>query len=202
MLALKKIAITGGLSCGKSSACHFFKELGSYTVSADQIVHQLLSSDEKLIQKAIDLLGSEIIVNGKIDRSKIAKKVFNDRQLLHSFEKLLHPAVYAEIEKQVQIAKNEKKAGLFIAEIPLLYETNGEKYFDKVILVTSDSEKCKQRFRIKTGESDTDYEKRNDRFLKEEEKALKADFILVNNGTLHDLQENITKIYHNLLKQP
>ena len=57
MLILRKVAITGGLSCGKSSVCRIFKELGAYVVSADKIVHQLLSPDTNLGQKVIKLIG-------------------------------------------------------------------------------------------------------------------------------------------------
>ena len=57
MLKLKKVAVTGGLSCGKSSVCRIFKELGAYVVSADKIVHQLLSPDANLGQKIVQLIG-------------------------------------------------------------------------------------------------------------------------------------------------
>ncbi len=57
MLKLKKVAVTGGLSCGKSLVCRILQELGAYVVSADNIVHQLLSSDTNLGQEVIKLLG-------------------------------------------------------------------------------------------------------------------------------------------------
>ena len=119
MLTLKKVAITGGLSCGKSSVCRLFKELGAHVVSADEIVHQLLSSTKRLGQQVIELLGDDIVVDGKIDRNIIAKKVFEDKILLHSLEKLIHPVVLNEIEKQYQQISNQGTFPLFIAEIPL-----------------------------------------------------------------------------------
>ena len=77
------MAVTGGLSCGKSSVCRIFKELGAYVVSADEIVHQLLSPDTNLGQKIISLLGTEIVVNQKLDRSRIAEMYFKNPELLN-----------------------------------------------------------------------------------------------------------------------
>src|SRR5262245_55950333 len=102
MLILKKVAVTGGLSCGKSSVCRIFKELGAYVVSADDIVHQLLTPQTKPGQQVIELMGSDIVVDQHIDRSKIAKKVFGNLKLLKSLEQILHPAVRHEIDKKYQ----------------------------------------------------------------------------------------------------
>lgn len=118
MLTLRKVAITGGLSCGKSSVCRFFKELGAHVVSADEIVHQLLSPTQRLGQQVIALIGGDIVVNGKIDRSIIAKKVFDNKRLLHSLEELIHPVVLNEIEKQYQQVSNQGKAPLFYSRNP------------------------------------------------------------------------------------
>ena len=69
MLKLKKIAVTGGLAAGKTTVCQIFKELGAYVVSADEIVHQLLSPDTAVGQQVVSLLGSDI-VSGQIIRSE------------------------------------------------------------------------------------------------------------------------------------
>ncbi len=106
MLKLRKVAITGGLSCGKSSVCRILKEFGAYVVSADKIVHQLLSSDTNLGQKIVDLLGTSVLVNQKLDRSRIARIVFHDLELLKALEALVHPAVYRELNRDYQKQHN------------------------------------------------------------------------------------------------
>ena len=92
MLKLKRAAVTGGLSCGKSSVCRILSELGAYVVSADKIVHQLLSSDANLGQEIVHLLGPSVLVNQTLDRSRIAHIVFHDSELLKALEALVHPA--------------------------------------------------------------------------------------------------------------
>jgi len=198
MLTLRKVAVTGGLSCGKSSVCRFFKELGSYVVNADEIVHQLLSPNTDIGQQVINLLGSDIVVNGKIERGIIANKVFNNHALLLSLENLLHPAVFNEIEKQYQQAKIEQQASLFIAEIPLLFEVNGQGNFDLIIDVWSDPEACRDRFKASTGYNADEYKKRMSRQLPPEEKAKRADIIINNTGNLQDLRGTVVSVFTQL----
>lgn len=199
MLKLNKIAITGGLSCGKSSVCRIFKELGAYVVSADEIVHRLLLFDTNLGQQVIDLLGPEIVLNGQIDRSLIAKKVFNHPTLLQSLEKLLHPAVFQEIENQYQELKKSRSASLFVAEIPLLFETSGESFFDKTIAVLADETTCRKRFKDSTGYSDKEFDQRMARQLPPLEKAKRATYVIQNHGTLIDLEHAVKEVYKKIV---
>lgn len=197
MLKLKKIAVTGGLSCGKSSVCRIFKELGANVVSADEIVHQLLSPQVSFGQQVIELMGPEIIVEGQIDRSRIAKKVFNNRTLLNSLEKILHPAVNNEIEKIYQKALSKDKDKLFVAEIPLLFESDFGQY-DAVIAVVAGYNTCKQRFENSTDSPHDEFDKRMARQLSPEEKAKKADFVIRNDGSLEELRQAVGALYKTL----
>ncbi len=212
MLISRKVAITGGLSCGKSSVCRILKDLGAYVVSADNIVHQLLSSDANLGQKIVQLLGQEviletavqddsnrIIVDRKLDRSKIAQIVFHNLKLLKALEELVHPAVYREINKEYQRQKQLKNPSpLFVAEVPLLFESEGQKYFDKTIAVIAHDEICRSRF-LAMGHNEEDFNNRMANQLPLSQKTLHADYVINNNGTLLDLQKTTRELYKNLL---
>lgn len=197
MLGLIKVAVTGGLSCGKSSVCRFFKELGSWVISADEIAHHLLSVDTEMGQRAVDLLGNDIVVKGKIERNVVANKVFNNHVLLSSLEKLLHPAILDEIENQYQQA-NVEQAPLFVAEIPLLFEIDRQGYFDLIINVWSDPETCQKRFMAATGHDADEYKKRMARQLPPEEKARRADININNTGDLRNLRRAVVDIFTQL----
>jgi len=199
MLNLNKVAVTGGLSSGKSTACRIFKELGAYVVNADEIVHQLLSPKNQIGQQVITLLGEDVVVNGQIDRSKIAKIVFSNPALLRSLEKLLHPAVISEIDKQYQNIKHQGTAALFVAEVPLLFEIEGEKFFEYTIAITTDVNISRQRFKASTGCGDDDYTKRMGKQMAPEEKAQRADFVIYNNGTEEEMRRQIGHLYNKLL---
>lgn len=194
MLTLRKIAVTGGLSSGKSTVCLFLKDLGAYVISADAIVHQLLSSDEIISQKVTHLLGPRILTEDRIDRKKIAKSVFSDPIKLKDLEKILHPAVEKEIVRQYEQVKSNSSYIFFAAEIPLLYETGMEKLFDRVIAVNIDTSVALSRYETSTGLTQKDFEKR----MKYQKKQTKADFVIVNNGDLADLKKNVASIVQQL----
>jgi dephospho-CoA kinase len=196
---LKKGAVTGGLSCGKSSVCRFFQERGCYVISADEIVHELLSKNREIIQDVVKLLGIDILINNQIDREKVAKKVFSQPQLLKSLENILHPAVQKEIKNQYKIEKRKGVATLFIAEIPLLFETHADSFFDFTITVVASVDICKERFKLNTSYDENEFEKRQLRQLSVQEKINKADYVVENNGTLIELKHAVEKLYTKII---
>jgi dephospho-CoA kinase len=203
VLTLIKVAITGGLSSGKSSVCRIFKELGAYVMSADAIVHQLLLANEILGNEIVELLGEDVLVDGKIDRSVVARKVFHDSQLLQKLEALLHPAVREAVEQEYQAQrKSPAPPPLFVVEIPLLFETGGERFYDTTVAVIADEELCRRRYAQRTGQGANEFDRRNSRQLSQQEKAAKADHVIVNNGDINQLEENARQLYQKLLNQP
>ncbi len=200
MLKSKKIAVTGGLSCGKSLVCRILQSLGTCVVSADKIVHQLLSSDQNIVRKVVDLLGSEVLVNCKVDRNRVANLVFNDRHLLRALELLIHPAVYAEIDRQYLLQECiSQPPPLFVAEVPLLYESDAAKKFDLVIVVVADMMECRRRFEeCKCGDQ-IEFDKRTARLIPLSEKIAQADYIIMNTGNASDLQCQTKELYQKLL---
>ena len=200
MLNLVKVAVTGGLACGKSSVCRLFKDLGAFTVDADEIVHQQLSLDTALGQQVLRLLGKEIVVNHQIDRSLIAKKVFKQPQLLHSLEKLVHPEVKRELETLYQRINSRNEHSLFVVEAPLLFEAGGKRWFDYdySIAVVANELLCQKRFQERGSGGIEEYEQRAKRQLNSEEKAERADFIITNNGTLSDLYNQVKTLYNKM----
>lgn len=201
MLALKKIAVTGGVACGKSTVCRLLEELGAHVVSADHIVHSLLSSDPTTIRTVAELLGSEVLQRGKVDRQLVAKKVFNNLALLHALEALLHPLVEKEISYQYQKVQQIGSASLFVAEIPLLYEAGADSFFDAVIAVTAPWKQCQERFITNNPDAIDTLSKRAERQLPQQEKARRAQFVIDNSGDLSTLEANVKELYHKLCNQ-
>lgn len=201
MLKLKKLAITGGLSSGKTTVCHLFKDLGAFVVSADEIVHNLLVPDSVIGQKVIQLFGPSIVNNNSLNRKKIAQQAFLDLKLLKALEALIHPVVYAEIEKEYQCARQSGKYLLFVAEIPLLYELFKQDEFDIVITVTADLSICQERFIKQTHQTIREFEQRMAQQINPESKVRKSDYVIKNNGSLACLRDQVTKLYSLLITQ-
>lgn len=197
---MKAVAITGGLSCGKSSVCYFLEKLGAYVVSSDTIVHQLLSADTSLAQEVIKLLGKKIVVDQKINRSLVAQTVFENPKQLKQLEKLLHPAVYREIDGQYKLQKKkELQTKLFVAEIPLLFESEYQSFFETIVVVVADEKLAMKRFKQKTGLSVDHYYKRTARQIPIQEKMKRADEIIHNNEDLSHLKAKTFTLYHKLM---
>lgn len=188
MLKLRRVAVTGGISCGKSLFCRYLKEFGAYVVSADKIVHQILSPDTGPGKQVIELLGPSIVVNGHIDRGLVAKKVFDNPILLQSLEKILHPAVRKQIDDEYRQASAKGGFTLFVAEVPLLFEAGMEKDFDAVVAVVADEETCIERFKESTGYDAEEYRRRTKRQLSPKAKAERAAIIIYNNSTMEHLR--------------
>ena len=203
-LKISKVAITGGLACGKSLVCRIFQRLGAHVVSADDIIHQLLSHDTHLTQEIITLLGNDVVTDNQLDRKKIAQKVFSNPELLKALERLLHPKVKEIIEKQYQELEQQKteKHGhprLFIAEIPLLFEIGEEKSYDFVIAVTADENICRSRFSEATGYSDEEYTRRISRQLSQADKAKRANAVIPNNFiSKEELEYPVKQLFNKL----
>lgn len=193
-----KIAVTGGIATGKSTVCSFFQELGAYCVSTDQIVHELLSNNKEYVKNVISLLGNEIVVDGTINRKKMAEIVFQSREKLLQLEQLTHPLVRNEINRNYEKAKNEGKYPLFIVEIPLLFETEDPNFYDAIIAVVSDDSLAIKRFSEKTGYTQTEYEKRMARQISPKEKIERAHFVIENNRTIDALRNSIKQLFNTL----
>jgi dephospho-CoA kinase len=128
-----KIGLTGGIASGKTSVAKWFADKGITVFDADKIVHELLSKPF-MISKINEEFGSRYIENGKINRTHLAKKIFNDPWAKNKLEGIIHPFVLKEMMERCRISelKNEK---LIILDIPLLLEKDWDKYVDEVWVV-------------------------------------------------------------------
>ena len=176
------VAITGGIGAGKSEALAAFARHGAATVSSDQIVHRLLREDEDVRRALLERFGERILDEaGQVDRSAIADVVFPDRKALDWLEALLHPLVVREyLDWREQLGRLPNPPAVCVTEVPLLYEVGGEGRFDKVVVVTAPAELRAQRSQVEA-------ELREPRLLPDDEKAKRADYVYVNDGSPEEL---------------
>jgi dephospho-CoA kinase len=188
------VAITGGIGAGKTEALHAFARHGAATLSSDDIVHRLLRDDEEVRAALRDRFGTGILDDaGNVDRHAIGRIVFDDRQALAWLEGLLHPRVSAEyMAWREALAALPDPPAVCATEVPLLYEVGGEKRFDVVVLITAPPEIRRERARVLSpGEREV-------RLIPDEEKAERADFVYVNDGTRRQLDEFVAGVVERL----
>jgi dephospho-CoA kinase len=130
----------------------------------------------------VERLGDGIVGDdGQIDRSRVAERVFGDREALAWLEGLLHPKVSAEyLNWREQLGRLENPPEVAVTEVPLLYEVGGQTRFDKVVVITAPPMLREARARVPVAG-------RSDRLLPDKEKVKRADFSYVNTGTLEEL---------------
>jgi dephospho-CoA kinase len=184
------VAITGGIGAGKTEALHAFARHGAATISSDDIVRRLLREDEDVRAALIERFGDGILDDaGNVDRAAIGKRVFGDPEQLMWLERLLHPLVVGTyLDWREQLAAQANPPALTVTEVPLLFEVGGDKRFDKVVVITAPPDVRHERTNV------TDPEDRESRLISDEEKAGRADFVYVNDGSRADLDRFVAGV--------
>ncbi|OGN60306.1 MAG: dephospho-CoA kinase [Chlamydiae bacterium RIFCSPHIGHO2_12_FULL_27_8] len=188
-----KIAITGNIAAGKSSALKIFKENKGFTLNADKIGHKLLN-EEVIKTRVINLFSDQILTQGKINRKKLAKIVFSDEKKLDKLEKLLHPKIFNEIKKEYKKNFNKKNFNFFVVEVPLLFECKKQDFFDIIITIIAKDIVAKKRANLQ------DYILRKKRQLSQKELEELSDYVVLNNQDKNSFKEKILKIIKNILR--
>jgi dephospho-CoA kinase len=162
-------------------------------VSSDEIVHHLLHADPEVRSAMIERLGEGILGDdAEIDRSRVAERVFGDREALAWLEGLLHPRVSAEyLRWREQLGELPNPPAVTVTEVPLLYEVGAQDRFDKVVVITAPEQLREARARVPLAG-------RSDRLLPDREKAKRADYVYVNTGSLEELDEWVASVMEEL----
>ncbi|MCR4716342.1 MAG: dephospho-CoA kinase [Lachnospiraceae bacterium] len=185
------IGITGGVGAGKSTVINYMAEnFDCYAILADDVARDLQAKDAIAYKEIVDWLGEDILANDKeIDRAKLAKIVFKDPMMVEKLNDIVHPKVRTKIVELVN--DNLDKHAHIAIEAALLVEAHYEDIYDELWYVSADEE-----VRIKRLMSDRGYSYERcvniiNNQLKDSEYRAAADYIIVNNGDLSSLNEQI-----------
>jgi dephospho-CoA kinase len=186
------IGLTGGIAAGKSEVLAAFGRLGAATLSTDAVVHELL--DDPLVRaRLLDRWGGEVIAGETVDRGRVGAIVFDSTEELAWLEALLHPLVGERVaEWRITL---EAGHDLAVVEVPLLFETSMQDAFDATVAVVAADETRAHRAGLRGTEL---LESRSDRQLPQEEKAARATYVLVNDGSLAALEREVAALMERL----
>jgi dephospho-CoA kinase len=183
------IGLTGGIAAGKSEALAAFGRLGAETLSSDAVVHDLLEG-EPLRAEMTERWGPEVAPEGApTDRGAIGGIVFADPEQLTWLESRIHPAVGGETA--VWIAGLPDEVEFAVIEVPLLFEGGGEARFDTTVSIVA-AESVRRERAAARGHALVDA--REARQLTQEEKAERADHVVVNDGSVSDLEAALSAL--------
>lgn len=190
------VGLTGGIGAGKSTVAQYFAELGALVIDADQLARMAIERGTDGFADVMLRFGDDIIVNGDIDRKKLAEIVFSDPQARKDLEAIIHPRVQALFAQAVA----DLDAGdILIYEIPLLVETGAAAKFDYIITVESDLELRKARL-LKKGFYISQIEKRIASQASPQEREAVADTVIRNDADEDSLLRQVENLWEGVLQ--
>ena len=178
-----RLGLTGGVGMGKSTASQFLNDLGFKVADTDDIARKLVEPGKPALKDIVKAFGKEVLQdNGELNRKKAAEIVFSDDSKRLKLEEILHPLIRENWELRLNdwSLENEK---LGVVVIPLLYETECERYFDKVVCIACSKDIQLQRLRQR-GWSDLEIDQRIKAQLLIGEKMSRADYVVWTNGAI------------------
>ena len=190
------VGLTGGIGAGKSTVAQFFAELGALVIDADQLARMAIERGSDGFADVMLRFGDEVIVNGDIDRKKLAEIVFSDPEARKDLEAIIHPRVQALFAEAVADLDIDD---ILIYEIPLLVETGAAAKFDYIITVESDIELRKARL-LKKGLYMSQIEKRMASQATPEAREAIADKVIRNDGDEDSLLRQVENLWEGVLQ--
>ena len=190
-----KVGLTGGIGAGKSTVADLFSQKGAVVIRSDELARQVIEPQTPGFQKVIDRFGKEFVNSeGYIDRAKLAQIVFQDDAALKDLENIVHPLVRS---KTNQIIDQHTSETIIVNEIPLLLEKKMESLFDFLVIVIS-SEKNRLERLAQRGLTTEQATARMSKQVSDDERKAAADFLIVNDGNLDQLEADVEKIWQTL----
>lgn len=189
--AMKAIGITGSMGAGKSSVIQIIQDAGEMVIDCDCINDALLLLHHPGYTQLVQCFGTILLDDaGRIDRKKMSDCIFSSLENKQKVEAILHPLIQQEIQRWIHAHRD--RSHVFV-EVPLLFESRWETYFDEIWVVA-----CEESLRIKRlveyrHMQIKEAKRRIAQQMSQEEKIKRADYVIYNNDDRLHLQKQIAK---------
>jgi len=188
----KIIGLTGGIGSGKSTIAQFFIELGVPVYIADSEAKKIMNYPETIFEVQTIFNQNVILESGKLDRKKIASIVFNNPEKLKELNAIIHPKVNQDFKEWL---KKQEDYSYVIKEVAIIFETQSEKHFDKIILVTAPENLRIERVSKRDNSSQEEIMERIQNQLPDAIKIKKSDYI-IQNISIDTVKQEVQKLHH------
>ena len=192
------LGLTGSIGMGKSTTAKLFAEAGVPVYDADATVHMLYEGEAV---PAIEAAFPGTTADGKVDRNKLSARVVHDPAAIKQLEQIVHPMLGASRQKFLDDAERSG-APVAVVDVPLLFETGGEKRVDAVVVVTTTPELQRQRILARDNMSSEKLDAILARQLPDAEKRRRADFVVDTSDGLDPVRLRIRDILNEAVKMP
>jgi len=195
---MRILGLTGSIGMGKSTTAKLFAEAGVPVYDADAAVHQLYEGEAA---PAIEAAFPGTTANGKVDRPKLSARVVHDPAAIKQLEQIVHPMLGASRQKFFADAE-AAKAPVVVLDIPLLFETGGEKRVDAVVVVSTSPELQRERVLARGTMDEAKLDAIIAKQTPDAEKRKRADFVVDTSHGLEPVRAQITHILAEVVKMP
>ena len=204
-----RIGLTGGLASGKTVVAKMFAGLGAYVMHADEVGRELMQPGQPVYDEIVRVFGAAILNADKsINRAKLSDLAFGEGRI-EELNRIVHPAVSARLERWMQEMSEFDRRGLLVFEAALILEAGMGKYFDKLIVVTSEAKQKLDRFAARVlgaaaqnaterAKALREAETRIGAQLSDAEKIAAADYVIDNSSTLAETERQVHRICREL----
>ncbi|MCM8763926.1 MAG: dephospho-CoA kinase [Candidatus Omnitrophica bacterium] len=192
------IGLTGIFGSGKSTVSRIFRKMNIPVFSCDAIVDKLLKTKEVKRQIAHTFGDEYLDKNGEVDRKKLAMLVFSSSRQRKNLNEIIHPGVFERLKKKLDIYRKKGKIAV-VVEIPLLFETRSEKFFDVIITVASPFSVIKERLKKKYAPEEISMRLKSQMPLAK--KIRLSDYVIDNSGTILETQFQVKKIFKDIMRR-
>jgi dephospho-CoA kinase len=188
------IGLTGGIASGKSEVSRILRERGLPVIDVDGVAHEILATDEGIKRKVAAAFGPEVLTaDGAIDRTRLGTLIFRDAERRRDLERILHPMIGTVLRQRTQEADD-----IVVLDMPLLIELGEHELVDLVVVVYATREHQIQRLMERDGLTREEAMQRIETQLPLDEKVIHADYVINNNGSLQDTEEQVLRLYQAL----
>ncbi len=194
------VGLTGSIGMGKSETAKMFRQLGVAVYDADAAVHGIYAPGGPAVAP-LEAAFPGVTGAAGVDREALAKRVLNDPAALKKLESIVHPLV-GQVQRDFLINAAAGGAELIIIDVPLLYETGGEKRVDCVVVVSAPYELQRQRVLERPGQSEEKFQSILAKQVSDEEKRRRANFIIDSSNGIDAAFEQVKTILPQLKKWP
>jgi dephospho-CoA kinase len=192
------LGLTGSIGMGKSTTAKLFAEAGVPVYDADATVHMIYEGEAA---PAIEAAFPGTTSGGKVDRAKLSAQVVHDADAIRRLEAIVHPMLRAYHQRFLDDAE-QSGAPVAVVDVPLLYETGGEKRVDAVVVVTTSPEAQRERILARDNMTGEKLDAILARQLPDAEKRKRADFIVDTSHGLDPVRARIRDILQEAGKMP
>jgi|WetSurMetagenome_2_1015567.scaffolds.fasta_scaffold77680_2 dephospho-CoA kinase len=185
------VGVTGGIGSGKTTVCRLFATLGRHVISADELARTIADTDPAVRRQIQDAFGPELYKGTTLDRPAMAARVFSRPRELRKLNAIVHPAVFAAIDRQINRLPPAARFPYLLVEAALVFETGFNSRLDYVIAVEAGEALRVDRIMARDGLSGEEIRRRMGSQMSTAEKKKKADVVLINEGSETDLMPGI-----------